>query len=661
MPHVISLIPMNNYLYEKLTTKPDYTVIILMALVTLPHFERIPWLSIVSIIVIVLWKLLILECIINKPYKLVTTLATLVAAFFIYKHSNSFSGISAGSHLLVVMAFFKLLESNNKRDYMLLVILSFFIISTNFLFSQTLSIAFYMFFCLFMTLITLLTINQKSCSLSLADKSRISLKLIAFTLPTMVILFAFFPRITGPLWSTKADQSQAKTGLSDSMEPGNISSLIYSNELVFRTAFKDKLPPINELYWRAITLWNFDGRKWTMNNASEPQANINISDPTYEYTVILEPNNKKWLFLLDLPYKINKNFNINSDFTAQSKKPVNSLLQYTANSSQNYYLTNNLHPDFKVNALTLPKLNTQTKQLALQWKNSSSTTDEIIQKALQYFSEQEFYYKLTPKKLNKVRSIDQFLFETREGFCEHYSSAFTVLMRAAGIPSRIVLGYLGGEINPFNNVISVDQSMAHAWSEVWIDKKGWVRIDPTAAIAPERVSKDVAAALKDQAGLPLHLQINIEALNKLKQFLSAIDNNWNQWILNYNEENQRKLLEYLTGEKYNLIKVSTLFIQIILITLFLTAIFYFLNEVKREKDPVNRAYKKLSKKLLAAGLEKHTDEGPSDYKKRLIKHLPNNENDIKLILNLYIEIKYKENKEPYLIKQFVKAIQQFKL
>lgn len=648
-------------LTHKLSSKPESMVFILLLLVTAPHFEYIPWWSSAIIIAISTWRLVISSTKKYQPKKIISALLTVLVVVLVYRHSNGFSGITAGSHLLVVMAFFKLLESKTKRDHMLLIMLSFFIISTNFLFSQTLFTAIYMFFCIFITLITLLTVNQGKANIGLTGKSAIAFKLIAYALPLMIILFLFFPRITGPLWSTKADQTQAKSGLSDSMQPGKISQLIYSNDLVFRVAFKKEPPPPQQLYWRALTFMDFNGKKWTINNTSDSATTLQVNDPGYEYTITVEPNSKKWLFLLDLPYLINKDFNINPDFTAQTKRPIESLLQYTANSTSDYRISNRLNIDIKKAALSTPELNKQTKQLALNWRKQSNKPEDIIANALKYFSEQSFYYTLSPQKLTRLETVDQFLFETKQGFCEHYASAFSILMRHAGIPSRIVVGYLGGNLNPLNNVMSINQSMAHAWSEVWINNKGWVRIDPTAAIAPERVTKDIASALKNQADLPLHFQIDFAALQKIKQLFDAIDNKWNEWILSYDKNRQKEFLHFLTGKEFSLRDISSLFIQLILITLALTSLFYFFNSVKKKTNPIDQYYQRFLKKLAKAGFSKAINEGPRDYKKRLISCLPKQKQEISFIIEHYVALKFRKNANADTTNRFIKAVRAFNI
>jgi len=645
----------------RLITNPASIVVLLMLLVTIPHFQFIPWWSISCIIVLIFWRLLIILNIVPAANKLLSSVITLLLSIFIYKYSNGFSGISAGSHLLVIMTFCKLVESKTHRENMLLVILSFFIMSTNFLFSQSIPTAIYMFVCLFVAIFTLITINQKTTTVSFNLKIKTSAKMIAYAIPVMIILFIFFPRISGPLWSTKSDTTQAKTGLSDSMEPGQISNLIYSNDLVFRASFKQTLPANNQLYWRAITLWNFNGKKWEANNNNETDAKITVYETSYEYQVTLEPSQKKWLFLLDMPYKIIEDYNINPDFTARLNKPAQSLLQYNAVSTSDYVMQYSLNSENQNTALALPNLNPKTRQLANSWKQSSTNTEDIVNKALAHFAKQEFYYTLSPPGLSREDSVDQFLFETRRGFCEHYASAFAVLMRSAGIPTRIVLGYLGGNFNPYNQSLSIDQSMAHAWTEVWINNKGWVRVDPTASIAPERVEKDLATALKDQANIPLHLQLDLAFLQKLNQILDAIDNKWNQWVLNYNENKQRAFLKFLTGSTFNLRELSQLFIQILIALLISSGLIYFYSSLRKRNDPITSSYLLFCQKLARAGYKKQTHEGPQDFKKRLNDVFPSQRGEINTILDLYTELKFKPIINTETASKFTKAVQHFKI
>lgn len=645
-----------NRLMHHFKSGPAGMIVMLMLLVTLPHFQYIPFWSVSIIILLAIWRTLIIFNKLPLPNKYLSALLTLTLSFFVYKHSGSFSGIAAGSHLLVMMAFCKLIESRTHRDYMLLIILSFFIISTNFLFSQDIGTAFYMFFCLFIAIISLINVNRKNTQFTFSHQLKLSGQLMAYSLPVMLILFVFFPRITGPLWKTNTDETQAKTGLSDSMSPGQISKLIYSNDLVLRARFENRIPANNQLYWRAMTLWNYDGKKWSMADIADEDVTIQVTDPGFDYTVTLEPHQKNWLFLLDLPYKLNNQSPIASDFTAQTTKKVSKILQYSARSTTQYKIKHQLSNINRNIALALPNLNAKTAALAHSWQQSSLTSNEIVDKAKDYFASNSFYYTLSPPGLTRQDSIDQFLFETRRGFCEHYASAFAVLMRHAGIPSRIVLGYLGGTYNPFSNEISVDQSMAHAWTEVWIDKKGWVRVDPTASIAPERVEKNLASAIENQEDLPFHLQIDSAVIQKIRQVFDAIDSGWNQWILNYNEDNQKQFLKLLTGSELNLKDISNLFIKILLATLIITASFYLFTGLKRKPDAVTAAYKKFCNKFAKAGYKKAKHEGPRDYQLRMAQAFPAKQQSIKQIIDLYINLKYSNHGSDEKKDKLIKAI-----
>lgn len=648
--------------FQNLLSSPASYLTVLVVMVTFPHFQYLPWWSIVSILLLAAWRIFIELKILPFPGKIFSALLTLSLASVVYASSGGFTGISAGSHLLVIMTFCKLIESRTYRDYMMLVILSFFIISTNFLFTQSLGTASYMLICLLVAIIVLITINQHKARIKLFDKTKLSLRLIILSIPVMLILFVFFPRITGPLWKTSDDTQQARTGLSDSMEPGQISQLIYSDELVFRARFDKIIPSHNQLYWRAMTLWDFDGQRWTQGNPVSEQIGIQIPEPGFTYNILLEPNQQKWLFLLDYPYTIDSPYQLRSDLTARSQQKISKRIQYTASSSPQITVQQPLNQANRLFAMALPNINPKARKLAFKWKSESKSTTDIIARATNYFSSQSFYYTLSPPGLTREDATDQFLFETRKGFCEHYASAFTVLMRAAGIPSRVVTGYLGGDFNPFTGELSVDQSMAHAWSEVWIVGKGWIRVDPTAAIAPERVEQNLASALKDQTDLPFHLTLNSPLIEKIRQLFDAVESKWSRWVLNYNETSQREFLKFLTGNNMNLKQIGYLFIQVLLIALTLSTLFYFLTSQKPQKDTIQKAYQDFCRKLeKAAGDQKGLAEGPVDFQQRMSRLFPAKKQAMNKIFNLYITIRFKDNDDSSTIKQFLQAVRQFRI
>ena len=651
---------MKQYL-QQLQQQSSTYVVILMLLVSLPHFQYIPIWSITSVLMLASWRLLIGAKKLPFPNRYFSAFITLLFSALIYQYEGSFTGIEAGSHLLVVMSFSKLLESRNYRDFMLLIVLSFFIISTNFLYTQTIGTAIYMLVCLYFAIFSLISINQNNNDIALNQRSTYTFRLMLYSIPVMIILFLFFPRITGPLWKTSDDIEKSKTGLSDSMEPGQISQLIRSNELAFRASFSNQVPANNQLYWRALTLWHYNGRKWTQGETRDEDVNINISEPSIEYTVTVEPHQKRWLFLLDLPYQINSPFQLKTDFTSQARKKITRHTQYTASSATRFSVKQTFNRNNHELALSVPGLNPAAERLALAWKKTASSDLDIVNKAKQFFKQENFYYTLSPPGLTRKDEIDQFLFETRRGFCEHYASAFAILMRHAGIPTRIVLGYLGGTFNPISNEMAIDQSMAHAWTEVWLDNKGWTRVDPTAEIAPERVEEDLASALGNEANMPLHLRFNFPALEKLRQIFDAIDSQWNQWVINYNKTSQREFLKFLTGENLNLKEIAYLFIKILLTALVLIFAVYFFSSRKQAMDPVSKAYLKLQRKFERAGFKKTPYEGPQDFHKRLIKHLPGQQHQLTELFDLYIKEKYSGKQTKQTAKQFIDAVRLFKV
>ncbi|RKZ67291.1 MAG: DUF3488 domain-containing protein, partial [Gammaproteobacteria bacterium] len=419
----------------------------------------------------------------------------------IYVHFGTIVGRSAGVSLLVLLAGFKVLEINHHRDFYVSCFLGYFLVVTNFLFTQTIGTAVYMACTIFVMTLSLVSFNDTQKKLSIRASGKITATLLLQSIPVMLVLFLLFPRISGPLWGMPDDTHSGLTGIDDEMSPGSISQLIQSNKVAFRVDFKNTRPVPSQLYWRGPVLLHTDGKTWSRGE-SEHHAAISLetlSDPV-DYTVTLEPHNRKWLYALEMPGHSPELDSaqswMSSDFQLLTRNPVKRRIRYDMTSYPKYRITG-LHKNELQTALQLPKRqHGKTKALMHEWQNEGLSEDQIIDRALKLFNEDNFYYTLTPSLLQKDR-VDEFLFETKQGFCEHYASAFVVMMRAAGIPARVVLGYQGGEYNPVGDYLVVHQRNAHAWTEVWKQGQGWSRIDPTAAVSPLRIIEGIESALPD--------------------------------------------------------------------------------------------------------------------------------------------------------------------
>jgi protein-glutamine gamma-glutamyltransferase len=646
---------------DTLPSSPDFWVVLSLFLVFMPHFQRFPiWIS-TTILFLFIWRISAID---NKkilPGKWLLAIIAISSCTAIAFYYGTILGKTAGTAFLSILLAIKLLESRNKRDYMLLIGISFFIIITNFLFSQTIPTVIYMFITVIILVMSMISIDLDNLTISLKKKLKISATLTFQALPLMLILFVLFPRIPGPLWELPNDSKSARSGLSDSMSPGNISQLIQSNDVAFRVKFKNKIPPQNKLYWRAMVFWYFDGRTWGQGKPNlTPSPIIEGSNKTTEYMVTLEPHDQQYLFALDMPASVPENSTYNANFLLRSKNKIESLYQYNASSYLSYRIQNKLSIWEASAGLKIPPIsNPKTTSMAKEWKRKFSNPVDIVNHALDYFNKNEFIYTLRPPLTPGFNSVDQFLFETRKGFCEHYSSSFTLLMRAAGIPARVVIGYQGGEINPINQYLTVRQSDAHAWSEVWLQNKGWVRVDPTFAIAPERIEKDLNSALSSNDYRPFHMHLDNSAFKNLMLYWDAVDNSWKQWVIGYDSTRQNELLSSIFNKKMSFYDIIIALISILFITTLIITFYLLKSKPKVDMDPVQKIYAQFCSKLSKKGLTRKSYEGPVDFSLRATKSFPKNKASIELITQIYINFRFKSKHNDKLsikMKQMVKSL-----
>lgn len=647
---------------KALSQHPAFWVVSSLILVIAPHLSRFPTWSITLIFGLFLWRLI---CIRHPGWKIpkwLLAIITIGSSFGIFIYFGTFLGKTAGSVLLSLLLVIKLHESFSRRDYMMLISLSFFIIVTNFLFSQSIPTVLYMLTIILVLVMSMISINQDNAPVGIQVKFKLALKMMLQAIPLMLIIFVFFPRTTGPLWSLPDDQHSSNTGLSDTMSPGNISNLIKSNSPAFRVSFSDNIPNQNQLYWRALVLWYFDGRTWEKGSQNQtPSPTILTSPPIVSYTITMEPHQKNWLFALDIPAgKPDSTFYTN-DFVLRSKDKITSLYQYRLKSSLNYIIQSNISIWEKSAGLKIPaNTNIKTIELGKRLATQYNEPEDIVKHMLLFFNQQNFHYTLKPPATPGFDPVDQFIFDTQRGFCEHYASSFTLIMRAAGIPARVVLGYQGGTKNPLNNVLTIRQSDAHAWSEVWLQNRGWVRVDPTAAIAPQRIEQNLDAALDPDESRPFHMQFSGSILRNLMFYWDALDNQWNLWVVGYDARLQQKLLESMLNQKIVLADLILLMVVSFFIVLFIVLLFIIKPWRKQAVDPVVKIYNIFCKKLSVQGIKREIYEGPVDFAERAIKQLPEQKNTILLITRLYTRLRYEALHSDRQFDQFRQLTRKFK-
>jgi len=478
------------------------------------------------------------------PSRWLMVLLTLLAATAILLEFRTLFGREAGTALLVLFTALKLLELRSRRDAYVSIMLAYFVLLTHFFDSESIPTGLWLLASAILITASLIRLHGGPACAPLATLRHAAV-MTAQALPLMLVLFLLFPRIPGPLWGMPRDAYSARTGLSDRMAPGNIAELAQSGEIAFRVLFEGSLPSRNTLYWRGPVLEDTDGSAWKVAAptliARPPR--IEAEGPVTRYVLTLEAHQQHWLLALDAPTSVPAESRIAPTLSVFSRQPVRQRQRHELAAHTQYRFNRTESPVLLQRALSLPPgRNPRTQALATSWRKIDPQPDKLVQRALEHFRQEPFVYTLRPPLLGG-EPVDDFLFNTRRGFCEHYAAAFVTLMRAAGVPARVVTGYQGGEVNPVDNHLVVRQSDAHAWAEVWLAGQGWVRVDPTAAISPSRIEGGITTAMLGDEPLPALIQINSGWLKSLRHRWEAINNGWNQWVLGYNPERQRALLQ----------------------------------------------------------------------------------------------------------------------
>ena len=631
-----------------------------LILVAAPHVQRLPvWVMILAAM-LALWRLYIGSKRLPLPHKALIIAVVIVAAFGIFLNYRTLFGRDAGVALLIVMLALKLLEAESRRDALLLIFMGYFLIITNFLYSQTILTALYMVGCLWFITAAMIACNHTPSQPDYRHQLRAAGLMLAQSAPLMLALFLLFPRATGPLWRLPQDAHAGVSGLSDTMSPGSVSQLTLSDAVAFRVEFKSSPPPTRSMYWRGPVLWDFDGRTWTVPSAFlRGKPKLEPLSPPIEYAVTVEPHNQRWLFALDLPDAALTRAATTSDFQLRSPTPVTHRLRYEARSFLEYRTGAAENPQALQRALRLPETaNPRTVQFAKDLRRKHASDTALISAVLLMLRNEKFYYTLEPPPLGQ-HAVDEFLFDTRAGFCEYYASAFAVLMRAAGIPARIVTGYQGGERNPFGEYFIVRQADAHAWTEVWLADEGWVRVDPTAAVSPLRIQSGIAAAVSRSEPLPFFVRGDYPLLRQLQFTWDSLANQWNQWVLGYNPERQRWVLSRVgiddaTWRTLGLALVAAT----VLIMLALTPL--MLRTLRAQaNDPVRRAYSIFCAKLTRIGMPCKPTEGPLRYAERLCRARPDIGSDVEGITRLYVALRYAPHPGTASLRELEQRVRQF--
>lgn len=612
-----------------------------LAFALLPHVTYLPaWIT-AALLACAIWRYSIEVR--RKPVppawlRASLALGAFLGVLFTY---NTISGVGPGSALLAIMAALKLLETRQRRDQFVLLFIAIFLVMSSLLREQYLWSLPYLVIGVVLVMTAWLRTSADDAE-SVRRSVGTSSRLVLYAAPLALAMWIFFPRISTPFWAVPIDTGSAISGLSDTISPGDISALSKSDVVAFRVSFEGEVPEPRDRYWRGLVLHRFDGRAWS--GLSEPIVSsgalrtIDTAGEPVRYEVTMEPTRQHWVFALDIPY----HWELESTFLGPQHQlarmqPIDQRIAYKAVSYPDYRIEAEAEPPWLGRNLELPEgRNPRTAELAREMRANAGSDAAYIRAVLNKFNQEQYHYTLEPPPLGS-NPVDRFLFETRRGFCEHYASAFAVMMRAAGIPARIVLGYQGGELNPMADHMTVRQADAHAWTEVWLPGAGWRRVDPTAAVAPERVDAGRTGAMFDGSAAAWGLGTPSMLLHNLVLAWDVADAKWNEWVLGYGPENQERFMNWLGMDDPDW---QQMLLTLVALVTGITMLISFVLIRRYRPPPKDRAAILYGRFVRKSGLQPATGETPRLFAARVQRDSPLPPTAVSSITDTYLDVRY---------------------
>lgn len=657
-------------LQESFPRATVFWILIAQCAVFLPHFSNMPiWLCLIYFACLA-WRVGIFQGRWSYPNAWLKLFLILAAFFSVFASFQTISGAKGGVALLLMAFAYKTLEMKEQRDAYLVIMLAYFVVACAFLYQRSFFSAAYLLFCTMIISSALISMNHLPKKYLDIQGLWLSTKMLLQAMPLMVFLFIFFPQLP-PLFQINLGGSETKTGLSDSMTPGSISELTRSNELAFRVKFKGDIPAKHKLYWRAQVFERFDGISWKMSNQKPSRLTHQDVFPldTYaddsqvdmvSYEIYQEASDQVMLFSLATAWSDLYSINLNTDFTLSRKTKVDKLFRYELMSNLDYKRESELSSLSRHLNLNIPLYgNEKAKAFALTLRKASDNEEAFMYKVLENYRTEKFEYTLRPPILG-ANPIDEFLFETHKGFCEHFSSSFVYMMRAGGVPARVVGGYLGGEYNQNGNYLLIHQFDAHAWAEVWFENKGWLRVDPTAWIAPNRINQGIEQALPEGESIlegSLLAARKYDPLTTLRLQFDYLNMQWDKWVLGYDEEMQQQVWEKLLG-KVTPERIGLFMALCFAFVVFSTSLAMYLKDFFRIKDPADRLYLSMQKRLSRLGYYRKLSETPNNFVVRVAKDDEALASKLEKFTQEYMQLKYQEVKDEKEKKLMIKNMRE---
>ena len=605
------------------------------------------------------WRIRVMKGYLEQPGIIVKLILGVFGITLLSFSNMSPFSLDLMTSLLMFGFSYKAVEIIQRRDGIVVILTGFLLIGVLFLYSQSILTTVYGAFALVVLTGTMIAIQQSN-SHSIKQILQLSSLMLLLCLPLMILFFIFAPRFP-PLWAIPLASDSAKTGITDHMTAGDIANLSQSDELAFNVKFLGTRPKQNQLYWHGLVLQHFDGITWTQfsseldpkvlksklkTNLSAINERLVKKGDSLEYEVIYEKSSQSWLFSLSPVVSIKGNAFYGSDFRIIANRDLLEPMMLKLISYPEALRDIKLPESSRKLALQLPKHgNIQSRALAKRLFASSSSNKDYIEKVLNRYKQQAFYYTLRPPLLNGSNSIDDFLLKSKKGFCAHYASSFVFMMRAVGIPSRVVVGYQGGEWNDNGNFLSVRQYDAHAWTEIWIENRGWVRFDPTAMVAPDRIEKNLETAVNEEGSFleaKIFSMTKNKWLNNLRKKLDSTQYAWRRFVLGYDDEAQKKFLKSLFGKmtmQKSALIVGSFFSAIIL----LWVMFLGLGKKHSTEAVEHQLYRRFCSLLEKHGVKRKLSQTPKEFSHFASAQLPELINEINDFTKIYSILCYQPN------------------
>ncbi len=607
--------------------------------------------------------------------KLLLVATALTTAFTSY---GSVRGVEAGISLLVVLMSLKILEAHTAREFRVMVLMGWVLCLCGFFLSQDFATALCLLIAFALLVVALIQFHRGASPGAVWPPVGTMCKLLLQALPLVVLFFLLFPRVNAGFRFELRPFRSANTGFSDRLSPGSIAALVNSSEIAFRAEFPGgSNRPSGPMYWRGVVMWRCNGMEWRAPYAPRPKS----SSPTFDIggsgglpvssanakeiqqRITLPANGARWMFALDRPIKAVPGAMLARGDYLCSVQPIRKSRRYDVASSE--FSANEITARERAEALEVPaSISPAVRDLAQSWTVQNPDPRRVVNSALQFFRTQGFSYSLTP---GEYTDLDEFLFRRRVGFCEHYAASFATLMRLAGIPARVVVGYLGGEYNDLGHFFLVRQADTHAWCEVWLSENGWTRVDPTSAVAPGRASLDLTSFLETRVGAgqmgarqnAFIVQLLMSGVFTNVRFIwQTLSYEWDTRFLAFDADVQDVLLTSMGIASRGPV---FLIIELLLAAIALLAIYFAWMQLRTRSrvDRVKALYEYFCQKTARLGVPRDPCEGPLDFAGRAAQSLPNESNDIRQIADTYILLRYAPNPAPGMLDRFAKEVNAF--